>query len=248
MQPIVSLLSYTEDALDILIYTKDTRLHSVRTLDHVHEMSEEDKLEQLEYMLKTIQTPFEFVDYIFRISRISRATTHQMVRTRTASFQQESMRAADVRDHSWSGPKDHAYNEAILFSIEEYANFIDNGMPIQDARGVLPTAIHTSILMKANLRTLSQMANHRLCVRTQGEYQMVFREMRHLILEVHPWAEPLLRPQCGQTGVCAFPNYKKCPIQPFTVTPEKEQMDRINRKWQSTFHEANPVAKDGRTM
>ena len=246
--PKVELLYFMPNALDVLVYTKDTRLHGTRSLDDVSRMSTEEKLEQLEYMFNTIQTPFEFVDYIFRISEISRATTHQMVRTRTASFQQESMRAADVRDHSWSGPNDSFYDNTIASSINKYAELIDYGMPIQDARGVLPTAIHTSILMKANLRTLSQMASHRLCVRTQGEYQMAFREMRHLILEVHPWAEPMLRPHCGQTGTCAFPNYKKCPIQPYTMHLADKQVDRINEKWQHTFHEANPVAKNGRTM
>jgi len=67
-------------------------------------------------------------------------------------------------------------------------------------------------------------------------------------LNIHPWAEPLLRPHCGKTGICAFPNYKKCPIQPFTIKPSEEQLEKINNKWIRTSHEANPIAKDGRTM
>ena len=72
-----------------------------------------------------------------------------------------------------------------------YQELRASGAEIQDARGVLPSNMRTHIIAKFNLRTLSEMAKNRLCTRTQGEYQNVFRAMVASVLEVHPWANPL---------------------------------------------------------
>jgi len=251
----VELLNYTQDALELLIYTKDTRMQAGQTIEDIKKWSDEKKQIHLAYMFKTIKGAFEFVDYVFKISEVSRAFTHQLVRTRTASFAQESMRAVDVRDANWTRPAKASYDEAIAYdmsmhkSIKEYASLIDQGVAIQDARGLLPTAIHTSILMKANLRTLNQMAEHRLCTRTQGEYQDVFKAIKKAILLIHPWVEPLLQPACVQYGVCAFPNYTKCPVQRATLEYDEHRKYKISQAWIKNKHRANPVAnREGMTM
>ena len=244
----VKLISYTEQALELLIYTKEARLSGGNTLLDIKEWPEEKKLEHLAYMLKTIKGAFEFVDYTFEIIEVSRAFTHQLVRTRTASFQQESLRAVDARTAGYSGPRNAKYDKAAISSFEAYGDLVDSGVPIQDARGILPIATHTGILMKANLRTLSTMAEHRLCTRTQGEYQEVFKRMKAEVIAIHPWAEPLLNAHCVQHGVCCFPNYDKCPVQPFTIHYTEAKREKIKQRWSETDHHSNPVAKDGRTM
>ncbi|MCK5026340.1 MAG: FAD-dependent thymidylate synthase, partial [Nanoarchaeota archaeon] len=242
----VKIVNYTADALDLLIYTKSGRLATGTTLDEIKSWSYEVKMDHLDYMMDTIKSSFEFVDYVFEIKNVSRAFTHQLVRTRTASFQQQSQRTVDARDFTFLNIEDNPlYEIAAVNSLEIYGKLIDKGMPVQDARGILPTAIHTSIFMKANLRTLSQMAELRLCKRTAGEYQEVFKMMVDRVLLIHPWAEPLLKVFCIKYGICAFPRYYKCPIRKYCHDPN-EYRYLIEAAWKKTDHIANPIAnKDG---
>ncbi len=248
-QPKVELINYTQEALEILIFTKSGRLAQGVTLHEISQWTHEKKLEHLSYMKDTIKSSFEFVDYIFHIRNVSRAFTHQLVRTRTASFQQEAMRVVDARNSSCLVTLDDPlYAEAIEKAFGNYGKLVDKGYPVQDCRGILPTAVHTNIFIKANLRTLSQMAELRLCKRAEGEYQGVFKQMVNLVNRIHPWASDMLECYCVKTGLCYFPRYDKCPIQPFTLKPVKARMDTIKDIWMDTNHVANPKAKDGKTM
>ena len=98
----VQLRTHTVGALDLLIYTKLSRLGSDITIAKISEKDHNWKLEQLDYMMKTIKGAFEFIHYTFEISGVSHAFTHQLVRTRHASYQQESMRAVDKRDGTFN--------------------------------------------------------------------------------------------------------------------------------------------------
>jgi len=132
-----------------------------------------------------------------------------------------------------------------------YQRMLKLGVNPQDARGILPTNICTSIVAKFNLRTLSEMARLRLCTRTQGEYQDVFRAMRNAVIAVHPWAEPFLRVHCAATGVCQFPNYMECPIKGPVFNPDTGKRwdekvrppatrEEIQQAWETTRFEAVP--------
>jgi thymidylate synthase ThyX len=50
----------------------------------------------LDYISKTIRSSWEFVDYTFQITGVTRAFTHQFVRTRTGSYAQQSQRSVDM--------------------------------------------------------------------------------------------------------------------------------------------------------
>ena len=250
----VTLLSHQPDALELLLYTKNTRLRGGVTLADIKAWPAEKKAEHLAYMLDTIQSSWEFAYYVFEIKEVSRAFTHQFVRTRTGSYAQESQRTVDVRDASFVIPKMDSnqdfYETAMQSSIDSYVGLIEAGVPVQDARGVLPTNIHTSIIAGFNLRTLHDMAEKRLCTRTQGEYQNVFRAMREAVIAVHPWAESFLQVYCINHGTCCFPRYTECPVQKevFGGVALAITKGRVREAFESLRHEAVPVAQDGRTM
>lgn len=245
----VKLLDYQPHALELLLYTKNTRLRQEVTMSDILAWDMEKKLEHLDYMKKTIQSSFEFVTYVFDIYGVSRNFTHQLVRTRNAVYAQESQRTVDVRDAEVLGlPEDGRMYGLVETIKNRYANEIDDGTPVQDARNILPTGIETSITMGTNLRELAHMAEVRLCTRTQGEYQKVFKEMKERIVEIHPWAESLIEVYCVKTGICCFPNYKECPVQAQTITISDDHKKGIKLLWEETDHVANPVAKNGRTM
>ena len=206
----VELIRYTPDALNLLLLTKGTRLGSD---EDPSTWDEGRKAEHLQYMLGTIKSSWEFVDYVFRITGVTRAFTHQLVRTRTGSYAQETQRAVDVRGAPVLIPDGLSQELAARFeeladdALNGYAELWDRGAAPQDARGLLPTNTTTSIIVKWNLRTLHESAKTRLCTRTQGEYQDVFRAMREQVIAVHPWTEQMMNVACAADGRCAFPNY-----------------------------------------
>jgi flavin-dependent thymidylate synthase len=254
----VELVSHTPDALELLLLTKDVRLNGeAQSLVQIKEWPMEQKLEHLAYMLDTIKSSWEFVEYVFKISDVTRAFTHQFVRTRSNSYAQESQRTVDVSDHSWTCPErltneqGAQFNECAAHSVHTYINLLDDGAHPSDARGILPTNMHTNIMVKVNLRSLSDMALVRLCTRTQGEYQDVFRMMRQQVILAHPWAADFIKVWCAAHGTCYFPRYKDCPIQKYTYhgRPELHQshLADIEEVFWATRHEAKPVAFKGRT-
>lgn len=221
----VQILDFTRDALDLLIFTKGQRLSSESpSYNDIHNMTLAAKMKILDYMLGTNPGSWEFITYTFHISGVTRAFTHQFVRTRSGSFAQQSQRTVDMSDFEYAEPtayKDDqlsTFRDSMELSNSAYINLIKKGNS-QDARSVLPEATCTNITAKFNLRTLSEMAKVRLCYRTQGEYQKVFRMMREQVLAVHPWVDKFIRVHCAATGVCCFPHFKECPIKPGIFNP-----------------------------
>jgi flavin-dependent thymidylate synthase len=251
----VNLISFTPDALTLLLRTKNTRLTNKD--DDPSMWDEAKRIEHLEYMRDTIKSSWEFVDYTFEIEGVTRAFTHQLVRTRTGSYAQQAMRVVDARAQPVEEPPSIAaddlghriWRDAVKVALQSYGNMLDLKLPAQDARGILPTHITTSIMAKFNLRTLHEMAKLRLCTRTQGEYQDVFRQMRTHVITVHPWAEEFIEVHCAATGTCAFPRYgkKECPVYlpAMDNTAVREEARRI---FWAVRHEAAPMAVAGKAM
>lgn len=197
----ITLLNYTQDAVDLLLFTKATRLNMTPgLLDEIKNWPEEKKMQELDYMANTIPSSWEFVDYTFLVEGVSRAYTHQQVRTRAASYAQQTMRVLDM------GKFDYVYTDKNIFDPEAKA-MIDNllnhikmtyrdliclGQAPEDARGILPTNIATNIVCKFNLRTFVELAKSRTGGRTQSEYKKVINAMVDEVLNVHPWAEKFL--------------------------------------------------------
>ena len=198
----VKLVECTPNAKDLLIFTKNTRLLNVEdAYDEIKDWPEDKKQEELDYMLQTIKSSWEFIDYVFEIRDVTRAFTHQFVRTRTGSYAQQSQRTVDMEGFGYYTPPRISENEIAkaiydecMQKINEYYHDLREIVPAEDARGVLPTNIHTNIVAKFNLRTLHETAKSRLSPRAQGEYQQVFKLMVDEVVKVHPWAEPFLTP------------------------------------------------------
>lgn len=252
----VKLISCTPDALALLLGTKNTRL---KFQSDPAGWTDDVKREHLAYMKDTIKSSWEFVDYVFEVSEVTRAFTHQYVRTRTGSFAQESQRTIDASGNGFLGlNEEHTEVNRLTFkgaagiAFDAYSTMLGNGVPAQDARGVLPTATFTSIVAKFNLRTLHDMAKLRLCTRTQGEYQDVFRLMRAEVIRVHPWVEEhgFLEVHCVATGTCAFPRFGKTSCQIYDPRMDQSAViaDTRRKFWSIAKQVAVPVAKGGKTM
>jgi len=121
----------------------------------------------------------------FRISGVSRACTHQLVRHRLCSFIQQSQRYVDEKDFRYIEPesiKANAEAHAMFTEFMEQARAIYTklqGMKIrkEDARYVLPNATESQIVVSANFREW----RHIIGLRGSPQSQW---EIRHLAIAV----------------------------------------------------------------
>lgn len=70
----VELVGYTENALDILVFSRNARLlGDIGGICEIENLSYEDKLKELDQIKNTINSSWEFVDYTFVIRGVTRA-------------------------------------------------------------------------------------------------------------------------------------------------------------------------------
>lgn len=196
-----TLVSHTPEAMEMLIFTKSTRLTmSPNLMDAIRAWPPERKLEELKYIANTIRSSHEFVDVTFLIEGVSRNFTHQFVRTRQASYAQQSMRVNDMSGFGFIMPEkfrgDPVALEAVLRHNERtdelYRMLVRRGHAVEDARSILPGNVSTNITAKYNLRAFSDLARSRSGGRTQAEYVSVINSMIDQVLAVWPWAEDFI--------------------------------------------------------
>lgn len=191
-----TLISHTQDAAALLIFTKSTRLNlSPSLFDEIKNWPKEKIDEQLEYMAKTIKSSWEFIDVTFLIEGVTRACAQQITRTRNASYAMQSQRVLDARDIAVSNPyaeedpKNQAFDSLVSSIQAGYALMVDNGSSLEDARGILPMNTQCNLAAKYNLRSLSEVIKQRKSLRAQGEYADIADQMEKLVIGVWPWTE-----------------------------------------------------------
>lgn len=142
----------------------------------------------------------------FRISEISRALTHQLVRHRIASYSQQSQRYVNEKQFDYVTPLSILKSEKNIASdyIEGYCTAADEfkydmikiqkmydkwknfGLKNEDARFVLPNACHTEIVMSANFREYRNIFKVRCDKHAQWEIRDVTNEMLKQLYEKCP--------------------------------------------------------------
>lgn len=153
----------------------------------------------------------EHASYTFAIDGVSRALTHQLVRHRLASFNQQSQRYVKFKDgidvvipHTIEEDSEakRVFDEAMDHAAAAYKKLIDAGIPAEDARFVLPNAAETKIVVTMNVRELLHFFNLRCCNRAQWE----IRELAHKMLELVKPTAPFIFMDAGAScvrGACA---------------------------------------------
>jgi len=132
------------------------------------DMPHEEREKRLLYMLKSrpISVARECVKFTFRLSGISRAVTHQLVRHRKMAFGQQSLRVSDPSQDAIRLPEvmwndEGEYQDAIEKCVEVmcsvkklYSDLVEIGIPREQARAVLPIGITTKINATMDLRAM----------------------------------------------------------------------------------------------
>lgn len=152
----------------------------------------------------------EHCQYVFTISGVSRACTHQLVRHRHVSFSQKSQRyVVEKGQFEYITPStvknvglEEDYIDLMSKINDFYDRMIEKGIPAEDARFVLPNAATSSLVASLNLRELIHIANLRLCVNAQHEIRQLVNKMCHLVVEREPWLGDYLVPKCVRNNYC----------------------------------------------
>lgn len=129
--------------------------------------------------------------FSFKIEDISRVLTHQFVRHRIASFAQQSQRHCKIDIHSidWyiapatAVPLFHTAMQALG---QSYLNCIEQGMPMEDARYLLPNGTKSKMIVTMNASSLDNFFKLRCCKRAQWEIRALANEMLFLCDSVAP--------------------------------------------------------------
>ncbi|MDH2899728.1 MAG: FAD-dependent thymidylate synthase [archaeon] len=129
----------------------------------------------------------EHAVFMFEIEGVSRVLTHQLVRHRIASYDQESQRFSAVEKEDFIVPHTiqsnpaalKVYEDLLKASIETFKKLKELEVPKEDARFVLPQSIGTKIVMTANARALMHFFYQRTALQAQWE----IRELADLMYQ-----------------------------------------------------------------
>jgi len=136
----------------------------------------------------------DHVVYMFELEDCSRVTTHQLVRHRAVSYDQESQRfSAATREGVVTPPSIQsndaaykAYDEALKVVYSAYEKMVEAGVPKEDARYILPGAIKTKLVMTLNARSLMHLVWQRTALQAQWEIRELAATLHTLAQEATP--------------------------------------------------------------
>ena len=179
------------------------------------ELMESMSDERVRSVLKTILSSghlstLEHASFTFAIDGVSRALTHQLVRHRLASFNQQSQRyvkftdGLDVVKPASIAENEQAsrlFDEMIGKTVEAYQAFLEAGIPAEDARYILPNAAESKIVVTMNIRELLHFFSLRCCNRAQWEIRELAWKMLELVTPIAPYIFADAGPGCVR-GAC----------------------------------------------
>lgn len=233
------------------------------------DITDDERRDCWEQVQKTeLQMPLEAIKLHVFFEGVDRALTHQAVRQRTAAYAQESLRFAvkdaalldeTSRPPSLDDPRrsqsirndlEDTWNETIVAIEHGYRTLIANGMPAEDARGLLPHSILTRYNYITDLRNMAAEAGKRLCTQAQFHWRQAFMSLREAVrnypqgawqpeYERYAWQfemiadSNLFSPVCYQIGKCGF---KAEFDRGCTIRERVDQNERIARPSEQWDH------------
>lgn len=156
--------------------------------------------DRVEKVLNTILSSghfstLEHASFTFAIEGVSRALTHQLVRHRVASFNQQSQRYVKFKDSietikpssiAENATANEIFDTAIAQVTEAYKQLLSLDIPAEDARFLLPNAAETKIVVTMNARELHHFFSLRCCNRAQWEIRELAWAMLDLVKPIAP--------------------------------------------------------------
>lgn len=157
-----------------------------------------------------LQTALESQVLVFEISGVSRASTHQIVRSRRAAFHQQSQRASfygvepnfRYPESVWVKAREEtkqAWVDALIATQKAYRMACEDDVSYQDARYILAEGTTNYILCEYSLAEFMAVYAYRGCSMFQWEIVSAMRAMREILVKNYPWLEPYVKIGCEKT-------------------------------------------------
>lgn len=171
--------------------------------------------------------------FLLEISEISRVVSHELVRHEQGFYKvQRSQRYVKEDGFKYTIPasiKNNDYLEnGFINMIYTIANFYEvllaQGIKPEDARYILPGAVHTKLHVAVNFEGLRRFGNMRCCNLAQPEMRELAWEIKKAITEVSPYFGDKIVPMCEELGYCI--DSRCC-----GKAPKKEEVLEIYKKW-----------------
>lgn len=235
-KPYVKLVNISSNILETIRWAAD--VSRIRIGEDPVKYCERFTREELEdFFLKMLReqfgTPLEYIQTVWYLDNVSRAAQQQITRHRTGTaFSIESMRvvpkenfASQMLYHvpdriAGDSKKFEEFYQSMLNIEEEYNRLISEGVEVEDARGILPLNIFSTITMSMNLRSLMHMVFSRTCAKAQGEVHdiavMMMEELRPYLGD--KIVNSIDRP-CKFLGKCFMPLENTQALQGKTTRP-----------------------------
>lgn len=178
-------------------------------------------------------TAMEFIQMTFLIENVSRAFQQQLTRHRMASYIIHSLRVFQVGKFAEEGrytrpstvKNVQAYHEEMLNIQNAYNQAIEKGENVEDARGLLPLNLHSTISMRVDFSALRHILRGRLCVTAQEEARKIgYLFKKAVAMKMGKWFGDLLQPPCHKLygGVCTnTPNFCGIPLYAASTNPQE---------------------------
>lgn len=200
MKAKVCLINWTKNPIETMCYARRV-MHSPvpDTLEEFMQNSKKwlgtsiNKYVNNVLLKDGMPTFLEYIQLTFKFENVSRALQQQLTRHRIGfSYSIQSLRCVDLPkfadNYNYFNPNKKGtkefrqYHQKMLNIQKEYNEAIKQGVPTQDARGLLPMNVYSTVTFSCSLRALIGMINKRLCWKTQGEFnhvaKLLIKELR----------------------------------------------------------------------
>ena len=199
----VRLITYTPDPERVVAMAAKS-CHTVET-PKMEKMSD-DEIKAIIRITRDAghHSVLEHANFTFAIDNVSRALTHQLVRHRLASYSQQSQRYVNLKPLDYVVPPTvknnedalRKYEEIMKYLEEQYEELVEMGIPLEDARYILPNATHTNIVVTMNARELINFFTLRTCMKAQWEIRAMAYIMLAQVRKIAPTIFETAGPAC----------------------------------------------------
>ncbi len=130
----------------------------------------------------------EFVWYVFHVKGLSRVALAQLTRHRMASFLVKSGRY--TKTEKTYLPASIRNRPEVQAHLEQtralYQKLVEEGVPVEDARYIMPEGAQVNLFMGINGRSLRNFLHLRLHKSAQAEIRELAGQIADLVKEVNP--------------------------------------------------------------